>query len=235
MNEQPGTARWRAILQRPWRFALVLLASVLLIVGQPLASGVLGERRSFDLFFSVLLGAVALMVFDQREHRRVALVLGIAAFVAVWAGYGLDGWPGRLLGVVGYLLAAGFFAFALYGILRGVLARHTSGGALFGAVCGYLLLGIIWSVLYAAVETGYPGSFQVAATPEGRAASAPDRATLTYFSFITLATVGYGDVTPATPLARTLAWMEAVAGQFYLAVLVAGLVGYKEAQAMTKE
>jgi voltage-gated potassium channel len=44
--------------------------------------------------------------------------------------------------------------------------------------------------------------------------------------------VGYDDVTPATPLARTLAWMEAVAGQFYLAVLVAGLVGFKVTQAM---
>ena len=50
---------------------------------------------------------------------------------------------------------------------------------------------------------------------------------LSYYSFITLATVGYGDVTPITPLARTLAWMEAVTGQFYLAVLVAGLVGSK--------
>jgi len=51
------------------------------------------------------------------------------------------------------------------------------------------------------------------------------------FSFITLATVGYGDVTPATPLARTLAWTEAVTGQLYLAILVAGLVGFKVTQA----
>jgi len=64
------------------------------------------------------------------------------------------------------------------------------------------------------------------------AAARPDRGALSYFSFITLATVGYGDVTPATPLARALAWMEAVTGQFYLAVLVAGLVGFKITQAM---
>jgi voltage-gated potassium channel len=55
---------------------------------------------------------------------------------------------------------------------------------------------------------------------------------LVHFSFITLATVGYGDVTPTTPLARTLAWIEAIVGQFYLAVLVAGLVGLKITQAM---
>ena len=67
--------------------------------------------------------------------------------------------------------------------------------------------------------------------PDGMAAR-PDRGVLNYYSFITLATVGYGDVTPATPLARTLAWMEAITGQFYLAILVAGLVGFKVAQAL---
>jgi voltage-gated potassium channel Kch len=64
------------------------------------------------------------------------------------------------------------------------------------------------------------------------AASRTDRNGLSYFSFITLATVGYGDVTPATPLTRTLAWLEAITGQFYLAVLVAGLVGFKVTQAL---
>jgi hypothetical protein len=59
-----------------------------------------------------------------------------------------------------------------------------------------------------------------------------DRGVLSYYSFITLATVGYGDVTPATALARTLAWIEAITGQFYLAVLVAGLVGIKVTQAI---
>jgi voltage-gated potassium channel len=108
-----------------------------------------------------------------------------------------------------------------------------SGDAIFGTVCGYLLLGIVWSLLYSAVETASPGSFAVPA-PGGAdvAAARPDRGTLSYYSFITLATVGYGDVTPLTPLARTLAWIEAITGQFYLAILVAGFVGFKVTQAM---
>jgi lysylphosphatidylglycerol synthetase-like protein (DUF2156 family) len=137
-----------------------------------------------------------------------------------------------------HLVAAGFFSFALYGILRAILVKQASGDALFGAVCGYLLLGIIWGLLYSAVETAAPGSFRAPAPPsaDGAGASAPpDRGTLSYYSFITLATVGYGDVTPVTPLARTLAWLEAVTGQFYLAVLVAGLVGFKVTQAMRKD
>jgi len=47
---------------------------------------------------------------------------------------------------------------------------------------------------------------------------------LTYYSFVTLTTVGYGDISPVSPATRTLAWMEAITGQFYLAVIVAGLV-----------
>jgi voltage-gated potassium channel len=218
---------------RRWRFAIVLLASLLLAVAQPFTSALLGERGSFDVFFSLLIGAVLVLVFEEREHRRVAISLGLAAFLGVWVSHGLGGWPGRLLLVGAHLLAACFFAFALYGILRTILVKQASGDAIFGAVCGYLLLGIIWSVLYSAVETASPGSFTISSPGSADAAAARlDRGDLSYYSFITLATVGYGDVTPATPLARTLAWIEAVTGQFYLAVLVAGLVGFKVTQAM---
>ena len=147
--------------------------------------------------------------------------------------HGLGGPAGRLVLVGAHLLAACFFAFSLYGILRAIFAKDVSGDAILGAVCGYLLLGIIWSLLYSAVETASPGSFNMPSRGDAEVVDAsPDRGVLSYYSFITLATVGYGDVTPTTPLARTLAWMEAVAGQFYLAVLVAGLVGFKVTQAM---
>jgi hypothetical protein len=223
-------------LRHRWRFAVVLLASLLLAVAQPLMSGLLDEESSFDVFFSLLIAAVLLLVFEEKEHRRIAFSLGLIAFLGIWAGHAAGGATGRAVLIGGYLSAAGFFAFALYGILRTILVRQASGDAIFGAVCGYLLLGIIWSVLYAAVEIAAPGSFRVpAAGGAGIADARVQRGDLGYYSFITLATVGYGDVTPVTPLARTLAWMEAVAGQFYLAVLVAGLVGFKVTQAIKNE
>jgi hypothetical protein len=228
---RPSAARG-AIRQR-WRFAVVLLASLLLAVAQPLLAGLCGEQGSFDVFFSLLIVAVLLLVFDDRQHRKIAVSLGLAAFLGVWVSHAMEGPAGRLFLVAAQLVAAGFFAFALYGILRAVLVKQASGDAIFGAVCGYLLLGIIWSLLYSAVETAFPGSFSSPAAQGAHAAAVrPDRGTLGYYSFITLATVGYGDVTPATPLSRTLAWMEAIAGQFYLAILVAGLVGFKVTQAL---
>ena len=220
-------------IRRRWRFAVVLLATLLLAVAQPLTSGLFGDQGSFDVFFSLLIVAVLLLVFEEREHRRIAISLGLAAFLGIWVSHGLGGLAGRLFLVGSHLLAACFFAFALYGILRAIFAKQASGDAIFGAVCGYLLLGIIWSVLYSALEKASPGSFDMPSRGNAVVVAArPDRGALSYYSFITLATVGYGDVTPTTPLARTLAWMEAITGQFYLAILVAGLVGFKVTQAI---
>jgi voltage-gated potassium channel len=235
MSERPTLATTSATIHRRWRFAVVLLASLLLAVAQPLMSGLLEERASFDVFFSLLIAAVILLVFEEKEHRRVAISLGLAALLGVWASHGLDGPASRAFLVAAHLAAVCFFAFALYRILRAVFVRQVSGDAIFGAVCGYILLGIIWTLLYSAVETACPESFRLPASETVESATGrPARGTLSYYSFITLATVGYGDVTPVTPLARTLAWMEAITGQFYLAILVAGLVGFKVTQAMRK-
>lgn len=224
------------IISDRWRFAIVLVASLLLAVGQPLTSGMFDEESSFDVFFSLLIVAVLLLIFDQKEHRRIAIWLGVAAFLGVWVSHLLGGLAGRLFLIGAYLLAAGFFAFALYGILRAILVKQASGAEILGAVCGYLLLGIIWSLIYGALETASPESFRMPSPSDTSIAVARlDRGVLTYFSFITLATVGYGDVTPTTPLARSLAWLEAVTGQFYLAILVAGLVGFKVTQAINNK
>jgi voltage-gated potassium channel len=222
-------------IYRRWRFASVLAASLLLAVGQPLTSKLFDEQGSFNVVFSLLIVAVLLLVFEEREHRRIASAFGVTAFLGLWAGDMVSEPASRHVLVATYLVAVCFFAFALFGIIRAVLVRHVTGNAILGALCGYLLLGIIWSLLYSAVETASPGSFAMPAAIGDKIASMPpDRATLNYYSFITLATVGYGDVTPTTPLARTLAWMEAIVGQFYLAVLVAGLVGFKASQAQSK-
>ena len=212
---------------------MVLGASLLLATAQPLLAGVCGEEGSFDVLFSLLIGAVLLLVLERPEHRLTAVAIGLISVLGVWIGHALGGSPGRAFIVGSQLLAACVFAFALYRIIGAILANRVSGDAIFGAVCGYLLLGIIWALLYSAVETAFPGSLAVSVSSQSAgAAGTIDRGILTYYSFITLATVGYGDVTPVLPLARTLAWIEAIAGQVYLATLVAGLVGLKVSQAI---
>lgn len=214
------------------RFAIVLFSSLLLAVGQPLVAEIFDEQGTFDVAVSLLIMAVMLLSFEERGHRKLGLLLGLAAFLGLWASRTLQGSTSNPFLATSYLITSIFFAFALFGIVRTVLAGRSSTHAILGAVCGYLLLGLMWSLLYAAVETLAPGSFALAAGDSE--SSDVKRSALGYYSFVTLSTVGYGDITPATPLARTLSWIEAVTGQFYLAVLVAGLVGFKVSQGQQK-
>jgi uncharacterized membrane protein len=115
-------------------------------------------------------------------------------------------------------------------------ARPLTFDSVLGAACGYLFLGLGWVVLYALVEGFRPGSFEV--NPRLVTGGEPGRPlphVLTYFSFITLTTVGYGDVTPVSPATRTLAWVEALTGQFFLAVIVAGLVSVLVAKGVQEQ
>jgi len=90
-----------------------------------------------------------------------------------------------------------------------------------GAVVVYLLLGLMWALAYQLIELQQPGSFNFADAP---AIGDTLSARLVYFSFVTLTTLGYGDITAVSPVARTLAMLEAVIGQLFPAILIARLV-----------
>ena len=90
-----------------------------------------------------------------------------------------------------------------------------------GAVCIFLLFAFVWAVLYQFLEALIPGSFN--GMTSGPEQDHFDR--FVYFSLVTLTTLGYGDISPKTSLAGVLATLEAVVGVFYIAILVAALVG----------
>ena len=98
-----------------------------------------------------------------------------------------------------------------------------TGHRIRGAIVIYLLLGGIWAMLYQVVALTIPHAFHL---PEGIAGGDADalQRLLTYFSFITLTTTGYGDITPIHPVARTLTMLEALVGQLYPAITLARLV-----------
>jgi len=105
-------------------------------------------------------------------------------------------------------------------------ASKVTGDTLAGAVCVYLLIGLIWSYLFLLVEISIPGSFSFT---QGDARIqlwiAKELYPFFYFSLVTITTVGYGDMAPISTAARTLATMEGMLGQIYLTILVARLVG----------
>ena len=93
---------------------------------------------------------------------------------------------------------------------------------ILGAICLYLLMGLIWAVFYTLVQLTFSDAFHNINSSNEWFTLFPD---FIYFSFVTLTTLGFGDISPNLPLARFLVYLEAVVGQFYLAILVASLVG----------
>lgn len=100
-------------------------------------------------------------------------------------------------------------------------SRMITINQLVGASCIYLLLGIIWAILYSNLYLFSPESFK-GLTTNSNNLYFPE---FMYYSYVTLTTLGFGDISPVSPTARTLSFMQAVVGQLYLTIMVAGLVG----------
>ncbi len=99
-------------------------------------------------------------------------------------------------------------------------SRMITVNQLVGASCIYLLLGIIWAILYSNLYFYSPQSFSGLAVERGIHFSE-----FMYYSYVTLTTLGFGDITPISPYAKTLSFTQAIIGQLYLTIMVAGLVG----------
>ena len=177
------------------------------------------ERYSMTLLFSVFM---LVSIWSLAASRRVfqigvLLVIGITAIVGISAFNGTHFFQ-EVLGIV---LMLTFCVLSCWIAARNVFLLHKADlNSLAGAFCVYLLIGLIWALLYKLLLLFDLAAFSGNITAQEQE-QFPD---LLYFSFVTLASLGYGDVTPIGGLVRTFAYLEAVIGQFYLAVMVASLV-----------
>jgi predicted outer membrane lipoprotein len=205
---------WLETYQR-WRFAW-LLGLLLAAIGADPALEAMGLRgRALEWLLVAALGSAVAGVGTLRTRRARVFVAAASAMLAAWLAFHLARFgPGpwlrpALLGATGLALAA----FVLSGVLA---AGRVDAERISAALCVYLLAGMGFGCIFGAVEALTPGSL---------AGARPlDLLGAVYFSFVTLSTLGYGDIAPVAPAARALAVLEAVFGQLYLAVLVARLV-----------
>jgi len=122
------------------------------------------------------------------------------------------------------LLLLCFFVWMTWLAARQVLFTGSiTSNDIVGAICIYMLLGLIWAMLYLFLAEAVPGAFN--GLPQ--APWLDNFSAAIYFSFVTITTLGYGDISPAMPLARFLVYMEAIVGVFYMAILVASLIGVR--------
>jgi len=198
-----------------------MLLLLLLIAFTVFVFPVLPYGQTARFLLDVLMTLVLLTgVFAVSEHRRILptlAALSILAIVLRWAEWIV---PFALLSAVRELsMTVVLMALAIAVGINVFGAGKEVGARLMGAVVLYLLIGLEWGVIYSILYSYWPGAFAGALD----AAGYPLERWI-YFSFVTLTTVGYGDITPVTTAARSLAILEALVGQLYPAVILARLV-----------
>lgn len=202
-------------------FAYLLVALVIYLVALPLLEEfeLAGDKVIRLLAYSTLLVIGIWSLNASGKAFRVGMTLVIAAMVFNLISYKSEN-IAYTFATVGLL--AVFLIMMLFATLKQVLLQDSVNvNRIYGAVCAYLLLGVIWALAYSTLYQVSPNAFKgISAVGDSEIG-----VLWLYYSFVTLSTLGYGDITPVSPAARVLAYTQTIFGAFYMAVLVAGLVG----------
>ncbi len=173
------------------------------------------------LLFTLIIVSGVVATFRQRWVRFFVILLAVAGITLTWIEHIH---PERSLTILSIVLGMVFLVFLLAILIVQVFRKGTvTAHRIRGAIVVYLLMGGMWSFCYYGVALTIPQAFN---WPAGLATGDLQavQQVLTYFSFTTLTTTGFGDVTPAIPLTRTLAMFEGLAGQLYLVITLTRLV-----------
>ena len=216
MIEKENASLKSYLFERRFLFLLILILVVL--VGAPFMEDYGNFHMVFDIIITAIFVAAIYAISHKILHLILALILAVPMIGSLWTHY-LVQHPAIF--AVGKFSAILFFGFATLNILQFIFKqKEVTKEVIFAAVVVYLLMAFMWSYGYALLELYEPGSFSV---PEGQLKD--DRFLWIYYSFVTITTLGYGDMTPLTDRASGMAVFEAITGQIYLVVLVAWLVG----------
>ncbi|GAA4652497.1 potassium channel family protein [Kistimonas scapharcae] len=199
-------------------FSMLLLMLMTVVVVFPFMPDVIRAGFMLKVSLTMLLVASVYILSHKRKFLIIASMLAFPTFITLWLPVLYNKPTFIFLDNITNLM---FFSYVIYELLVLIFsAKRVDRNIIYGSMCVYMLLGLQGAFIYTLLEFWMPGSFH----GEGLA-SIHDISTFIYFSFVTLSTLGYGDIVPATRAAQAIASMEALIGQFYLTVLVARLVG----------
>ena len=202
-------------------FIYLLAALLAFLILSPLAHILFPESASIIINFAFTLTIVigVWSLIDDRKWFLFGLGLAASSILLSLINFFISS---QIIYITGIFVLLFFLINSLILAIKHIIfAPRIDFNKIVGSVTIYLLIGIIWTLLYALVDEFSPGSF----SGDDLADNGDRFWDLIYFSFVTLTTLGYGDILPVNTYARTLAYMEAITGQFYIAILVASLVG----------
>ena len=251
---EAGRREWRSFLSvLTGRFS-VLFWFLVMVIAAPVVlpdGPIIRRLMGIALFVLMLSGLNA--IANRRRHLIIGLVLAVPA-VALTAVSLAD--QNFATYVTSQYLYLAFFIYLAIQMLRWTMQQtEVNSETIYGAVNVYLLMALIWGLAYYAIALEFPGSFhfpeeaelgvvqttrvealevgeELPPSPEWTEMANSAQGTMMYYSFVTITTLGYGDIFPASDATRILAMLEATLGQLFLVILVARLVGLYTAQQM---
>lgn len=212
-------------------YPILLLSLFLYLMVSPFLAPLPYAGVIMKLSLSAVFLFAVYAVYRVKMVRSLSIILLSLTLLMLWLSD---------LGVFHFSTAATYFITALYlatlvySLSTGILKyKRVTTNLLCATLCLYLIIGLLWGTVYALVERLSPGSFTGGVLQIN--ASATERLhDFVYFSYVTLTTLGYGDITPHSSGAMALCQAEAILGQFYIAVLVAYLVAMRVSIRLSK-
>lgn len=212
------------------RYAILTFWIILIIAIFPyFMSGPLGLFL-LSLLISFILISAVFSITGRSKYAILSLVLIIPALLLSWANFVLDSNDVLILSKMLSLLVLILVTFSIFlEVVRSKspIPRHI----IWGAIAVYLMIGLSFAMLFQLTNLITPGSFYYSVDPNAVLTFSD----FVYFSFVTLATLGYGDIIPITAQARSFAIIEAITGSLYLAVLIAKIVSLSIASSTDKK
>ncbi len=210
------------------RFLLLLISILCLLIFTPVFQGFIGIRILMNTFITAIFISGTYAVSKKIYITITAVSLALPMLVSIWISHFVDM---SFLVFVGDCFGIAFIAFLVIIILSFIFGEHeVTINVIYASIVVYLLIAIMWRFVYLVLESIHPGSFAI-----GNSQIDVGRRLYIYYSFVTITTLGYGDITPTTDLANSFSFLEAVTGQLYIAILIARLVGMHIAQSMNKK
>ena len=172
----------------------------------------------FQIFITILI-VTSIMIIQTSPRKRIlsyVLVLLLVIFIFIMNNYKNT----ASLQFTAYILLFIYFSFITFFLFKDLLrSKKVTASVIIGVFTGYFMIGVISFFIYAFLELAYPDTLNIDLTSEKGVED------IFYFSFITLTTIGYGDFAPTSALGQRMAILEGLTGQFYLAIVMAIIVG----------
>jgi Ion channel len=206
------------------RHTILLCSLLLLLLLLPVFRLVPGGGSRFSLLLIVVLCAAIYVNSTERWTLVAGVLMGGGAIVSVGIAQATGSHAAVLLAdCLSLALLSVTTLFILNTLMQ---ANKISGDTIVGGICVYMLIGLSFAMAYILITDLYPGTFIDRGQPLSRSVANPGEASasILYFSFVTLTTLGFGDIIPTGEVARMLATSEAIIGQLFIAIFIARLV-----------